>query len=100
MAWYKIEIESDKIKSGELSDITAQFESHLRLADYEDEMALFLVKPEGVSSGQATKLYFTPSAAQKAINILIKYNGKECKKPEKCQLVLLVGVSRVWDSLF
>ncbi len=100
MAWYKIEIDAAKVQAGELSDITNQFENHLRLADYEDEMALFLVKPECESSDLATKLYFTPSAARKAINILIKYQGKECKKPEKTLLTLLVGATKVWDNLF
>lgn len=98
--WYQIVLEKSHIESGAIYGIQLQFDDFYEKASRPDGMALFLDKFTSVNSHKKRlRLFFSPSGAYIAENIINGYFGSKCVPPQKSSIDLLVGSSKAWDLL-
>jgi hypothetical protein len=94
MAWTKILLSGDDLKSGEVKRLQARF----RDAFHEADMAMFAGQPTDTGY---FPFYLTPACTKNAENFISEYAGVSCDKPHKSGLepTMVIGFNRGWDLL-
>jgi hypothetical protein len=98
MAWTKILLSGDDLKSGEVKRFQAKFRDAFHAAGMPTDMAMFTGQPTATGY---FPFYLTPACAKVAVNFISEYAGVTCEKPQKSGLepTMVIGFSRGWDLL-
>ena len=96
MTWLMAQITNEQIVRGEGFKIQAMFEKLFKAANAPKEAAMFGSK-DGHSKIQ---FYFSPSCSTIAKPLLRAYSAIPCQKPNKDQIVLLVGHANSWSNFW
>ncbi len=98
MAWFKILLNRDQVRSGEIKNLQQEFRGAFHEAGMPKEMALFAGKP---LEGGELPFYLTPLCEKSAEGLISYYSGTACERPAKSPLdpTLVIGFNKAWDLL-
>ena len=98
MAWTRILLSDDQVKSGEIKNFQQAFRDAFHEAGMPDDMGLFAGLPN--SSGEYP-FYLTPACSRLAPSLISDYSGTTSGKPRKSAFepTLVIGFNKAWDLL-
>jgi len=94
--WYKIIFSHSQITAGDDSELVNMFNKIFMQFEAPQNFALFSEIPE---FGPDLIFYLSPAASKDMGNIIRKYSGTPCEKPENVKLRLLVGYQSVEKNI-
>ena len=98
MGWFKILLDKDQVKNGEIKKLQQKFRDAFHEAGLPNEMALFTGLP--LDNGEHP-FYLTPVCSKLAEDLISYYSGVSCEKPKKGGLepTMVIGFNKGWDLL-
>ena len=96
MPWYEVILSREQLTDGISEKIQSDFEELFVKAGKPPEMALFC----DTFTVPQFSMYFSPTSAQYASDLISAYSGDACEKPDASEVTLLVGDRKsAWDLL-
>jgi len=93
--WYRVTLSNSDVVARRHMELQTAFET-LFLANQWPKQAAMFANVDSL----AHHFYFSPGAVEIASDLIARYSGTECAKPEVSDLVLLVGNPGWRDAIF
>jgi len=94
-AWYRVTLSNSEVVARRHMELQKAFEK-LFLANQWPKQAAMFANVDSL----AHHFYFSPGAVEIASDLISRYSGTECAKPEVTDLVLLVGNPGWKEAIF
>ena len=95
-SWYAITFSRDDILAHKHITVQREFERLFMLSRAGKDAAMF----SNVDPTEDTRYYLSPKATRFSMDLIKGWSGQPCEPPNPADLVLLVGHSDAWSTVF